>query len=103
MPNMIQIIKQAAMEAVTASSPASILYGTVIGVSPMSINIDQKFTISSDFIVLTRNVTDYKVKIEIDGVEKEVKVKNHLSNGDRVILLQEQGGQRFVVIDKAGG
>ena len=103
MPNMIQIIKQAAVEAVEASGPMRTMYGTVVSSSPVRIRIDQKYTISSPFIVLTRGVTDYDTKMEVDGVEQDVKIKNGLKSGDRVILMQEQGGQRYIVLDKVGG
>lgn len=85
MPNLIQIIKQAAIEAVENSKPVKIYYGTVLDDSP-SVKIDQKFTITKDFIVLSNRMKE-------EG----------LSSGDKVILLQEQGGQRFIVLDKVGG
>lgn len=102
MPDMIQIIKQAAVEAVEKNNPMRIMYGTVVSESPVSVKIDQKFTVTSAFLILTHNVSDYKTKIKIDGEEKEIEVKNGLKNGDRVMLMQEQGGQQFIVLDKVG-
>lgn len=115
MPNLIQIIKQAAMEAVEASSPTKILFGTVVTTSPLSIKIDQKFTIPEEFLVLTRNVMDYTIEMTVDHVtekeeehshaykgKKKFTIHNGLKIGDKVILLQEQGGQKYVVLDKVG-
>ena len=85
MPSLIEIIKKAAMEAVEASNPTKVLYGTVVDSSP-SIKIDQKFTIPKDFIVVTKRIKE-------EG----------LNAGDKVVLLQEQGGQSFIVLDKVGG
>ena len=85
MPNMIQIIKKAAIEAVENSKPVKIYYGTVLDDST-SVKIDQKFTITKDFIVISNRMKE-------EG----------LSSGDKVILLQEQGGQKFIILDKVGG
>lgn len=85
MPNLIQIIKKAAIEAVEASNPTKVLYGTVMDTSP-SIKVEQKFTIPKEFIVLTKRIAE-------EGLEV----------GDNVILLQEQGGQKYIVLDKVGG
>lgn len=85
MPNLIQIIKQAAIEAVEASSPTKVITGTVVDSSPQ-IKLDQKLTITSDFIIKTERLAEMG-----------------LTAGDKVILLQVQGGQQFIVLDKVGG
>ena len=126
MANLLQIIKKAAVEAVEASNPAKIMYGTVTAVSPLAIKIDQRFTVTEAFLILTKNVRDYEVEITLDNWvtenksggsgessfashgheingKKKVTIHNALKTGDKVILLREQGGQKYVVIDKAGG
>lgn len=102
MPNLIQIIKKAAVEAVEASNPTKVLYGTVINSSP-AIKIDQKFTITKEFIVLTNNVKRHNVNAVIDEEPKTITIDNSLKAGDKVILIQEQGGQKYIVLDKVGG
>jgi len=84
-PNIIQIIKQAAMEAVEASKPMKVVYGTVVLLSPFSIKIDQKFTITDEFLVISK-------RMKREGFEL----------GDKLLLLQEQGGQSYIVMDKVG-
>lgn len=104
MPNLLQIIKKAAVEAVEASNPAKVMYGTVVAISPLNIRIEQRFTIPEAFLTLTKNVRDYKTKITVNGgTEQEYTVKNGLKTGDRVMLLREQGGQNYIVLDKIGG
>lgn len=102
MPSLLQTIKQAAVEAVETSNPMKIMYGTVVDTSP-SIRLDQKFTLPSDFLILTKNVRKYETVMLIDGTEKEVMIDNSLKVGDKVILIQEQGGQKYIVLDKVGG
>ena len=103
MPSMIQIIKQAAIEAVEASNPTKVMYGSVVSTSPLSIKVDQRFTVTKEFLILTKNVKKYETVVFLDGEEKEVEIDNSLRAGDAVILLQQQGGQKYIVLDKVGG
>lgn len=102
--DFLQIIKKAAVEAVEASSPAKVMYGTVVASSPLAVRIEQRLTIPEAFLTLTKNVRDYKVRMSVNGgTEQEYTVKNGLKTGDRVMLLREQGGQNYIVLDKIGG
>lgn len=82
MPNLIETIKKAAVEAVAASKPVAIVYGKVTSVSPLMIQVDQKRTLDDDFIILTQTVA------------------GTLMAGDRVVMIMAQGGQSYVVLDK---
>lgn len=120
--NLIPIIKKAAIDAVNASKPTAIVYGKVISSSPLKINIEQKMTLTAAQLVLTRNVSDYKVFMTVDHEteyksggtgdssfashnhaytgKKEFTVHNSLVVGDEVIMIQIQGGQKYIVIDR---
>jgi hypothetical protein len=45
-------------------------------------------------------VTDHTQKIVLDGVTKEITVKNGLKKGEKVLLGMENGGQTYFVIDR---
>lgn len=108
------MIKQASTEAVEAKDPTRIVYGTVQSESPLSILIDQRLSVSSDFLVLTRNVSKYKTNIKMSGGsgsssddnssdggssgDGTAEIDNSLKTGDRVILIQAQGGQEYIVL-----
>ena len=79
---LLQMIKLAAIEAVEATKPCAAVYGTVKSQAPLTINIDQKITLTSSFLVVTNTVKDI------------------LSVGDTVVMLRIQGGQQFLVLDK---
>lgn len=88
MPKLDQIIKQMALEAVIASAPTSVVFGTVVSVSPIQIRIDQKITLTSEFLVLARNVTNYKTTIKMDG-ETET---DNASHTHKIKCNTEDGG-----------
>jgi hypothetical protein len=78
---LIPLLKRVALEAVEASKPTVVLFGTVSSINPLTIYLEQKRTITKGFLV----VTD--------------KAKN-LTEGDVVVLIRMQGGQKYIVLDK---
>jgi len=127
LPNLVELIKMAALDAVNETKPVNILFGKVISVLPLKIRVEQKLILSEEQLILTSNVMNYKTKISFDNpeiknivknysiddvegtnyklsfqekVQNEVTVYNGLKINDEVILLQLQGGQKFLVLDK---
>ena len=141
MADIIQTIKKAALDAIENSSPTSVVFGTVISTNPLQIQVEQKLLLTSEFLILTKNVIDYETEASIDwntGQEslnsshshtckvisnedvivsidsqnidlthnhtisgrRKITIHNGLKQNDKVILLQQQGGQKFVVLDK---
>lgn len=114
--NINQTIKRAALEAVKASRPCDYYVGTVVGTKPLEIKISQSMTISGEFLVLTRNVTDYRAEITMVAKEvyheahtepsatwidkQEVTIHNALKKGEKVLLLRKSGGQEYAVVDR---
>lgn len=116
MPDLVESIKRAAMEAMENSKPLAIAFGRVVSESPLQINVDQKFTLGPDQLILARGVTDYTVPVRLDwntestvsysshshavSGEKQLKVMSALKLDERVILLRMAGGQKFLVLDR---
>ncbi len=63
-------IKKIAVNAVNSEKPCNIVFGSVTGVSPLKINIEQKLTLSEEQLVLSRSVTDYELEINIEDENK---------------------------------
>ncbi|WP_113673231.1 DUF2577 domain-containing protein [Vallitalea guaymasensis] len=66
------------------SQDVTFYYGQVIEIHPLKIQVDQRFILDEDFLVLTSTVA----------------VNNSLHIGDKVVLLRAQGGQQYIVLDK---
>lgn len=129
----VKAMKKAARDEREASKPVNVFFGKVQTVSPLKINVEQKMVLGQAQLVLTRNVTDHRVTVtvqwtteshevrhkhtggegdtgytevphshEIEG-KKTLLIHNALKVGDEVILIRQQGGQKFVVIDRIGG
>lgn len=99
---LVKIIKKAAIDAVEASKPVNVCFGKVTGIAPLEITVEQKLHLGAAQLALTRNVTDYKTVIRRAGMEREeTTVYNGLAVGEKVVLIREQGGQKYIVVDRS--
>ena len=64
--DFLNVVKKASLEAVNADQPSDFLFGKVTSVKPLKILVEQKMTLGKAQLVLTRNVTDYEVKMTMD-------------------------------------
>ncbi|AJS59848.1 DUF2577 domain-containing protein [Paenibacillus sp. IHBB 10380] len=111
---MLDIIKQAALDAVKAGSPTAIQFGTVLSTSPLEISVDQRLTLTEAFLVVPESMMRYEIDLKHvhkmnslpdteDSLLDKIVIRTGLENGDMVILLRVQGGQQYVVLDKVVG
>lgn len=100
--DLMKAIKRAAVAAVSATKPVEVCFGNVISASPLKILVDQKMTLGKPQVILSRNVTDFELKVTIDGETSKITVHKGLVVGDNVILVRQQGGQKYVVWDRVG-
>lgn len=76
---LLEAIKIAAIEAIEATKPAAVVYGTVTSVSPLSVQLEQKSLLTAPFLV---------------------SLQPYLEAGNRVALLRVQGGQEYLILGK---
>ena len=77
--DLLKVIKQAAMDAVNASNPARVTKGDVISLNPLKVKVDQKLILDERFLIVTKEI------------------RSNLKKGP-VLILQQQGGQKFVIL-----
>lgn len=108
---MLNIIKQAALDAVKAGSPTAIQFGTVLSISPLEISVDQRLTLTEAFLIVPESMTRFEVDLKHvhtvpsltttnESLTDKIVIRKGLESGDKVLLLRVQGGQQFVVMDK---
>ena len=91
---------RAAINAVEASMPAALMFGTVESVSPLRVNVEQRLTLSEKQLILTNAVSDFSVEV-VDNTRRTITVKLGLQAGEEVVLLRMQGGQKYLILDRA--
>lgn len=119
---LVNLIKQIVAETVSSAVPSDVLIGEVTQVNPLVICLENKLPIPQECIVLTKNTTDYSVDMTVNHNTEDASggsgdfayaahhhgyigrktylVHNSLAVGDKVILLRESGGQRFIAWDR---
>jgi hypothetical protein len=143
---LVKAVKTAAVDAVRAMKPFAFTYGTVTAISPLTVQVDQKLTLTADQLLLTNAVRDFTVNATVnhttgnalgsadishthpysgstsDGAsysgtaqkdgeydlthshsysgDKAYTFHFALKTGEKVILLQCDGGQRFIILDR---
>lgn len=111
--DILLMVKQAARDTYNAMKPTEICFGTVESTNPLKIRVDSKLVFKSTQLILTRNVIDYDLEITVNHVtevtdghtheyvgKKVFRVNNALIQGEKVMLIRIQGGQKYVVFDK---
>lgn len=123
---LIRVIKQCAIEAIEASKPTIVVFGTVTSEAPLKVKLDlnNALEIGEKHLILTRTVTDYDTDMTVDHIverragggghpsfqahdhkytgRKSFQVHHKLLSGDKVVMLRVQGGQRYVILDRVG-
>ena len=125
---LVETLKRAAVEAMQATKPVNVYFGEVVSAAPLKINVEQKMELGEKQLILSRNVTNFKTSItggniknyyytgsttdsgtapvspsHVHAVGKiEITVHNGLVVGDEVILIRQQEGQKFIVLDRIG-
>lgn len=98
MANLLAVVREAALSAVEAGKPVSILYGEVVQHNPLEVKVDQRFSLSADFLVVPESLR--KHEISIPGISGTVLIRKGLEKGDKVIMFRAQGGQQFIILDR---
>lgn len=122
MDDITKLFQRVANDSLLATKPMDIVFGKVESVEPIEIRVDQKLVLKKEQLFLTRNVIDYELEMSVDHVTEDTSggsgqgafdshdhkykgrkiflVHNALESGDRVIMLRNQGGQMYIVLDK---
>lgn len=98
---IIPTIKKAAVDAVESTKPVNFLFGKVTSVSPLKVQVNPKFVLGAGNLVIADTLTKKSTKVTVNGSTGTVTFDNSLKKGDSVILARMQGGDRYLILDKA--
>lgn len=122
---LVEAIKRASKEERESSKPVNVIFGTVTSVSPIQIITEQQLPLGKNQLVLCRNVTNFTTTVTVSwssdkkgggtgessyeshahGITgtKPITINNALAVGDKVVLIRQEGGQKFLVVDRVVG
>lgn len=127
-PRFDTIVKMIVDDLLEAKQMSNWCTGVVSKVKPLEITINQKNIIPAQYLILTNAVKDHVVDITVSwntednthkhgngnngqptadvthkhtiSGRKKITIHNGLTLGEKVLLLRETGGQRYVVLDR---
>ena len=85
MSNLMESMRQIAANERQAALPMTICFGKVIALSPFRVQIDQKLVLTKEFFIVKSGVSASSFKV-----------------GDVLILFRNEGGQKYLILDKKG-
>lgn len=122
--DILSVIKAAAVGSVNNTKPVNLHFGIVKTEKPLSIELDIGIKLSEAFLILSRNVTDYDLEMTVNHITEKMqkggkdpsftshkheykgrkvfRVHKALKNGENVILIRLQGGDKYLVLDRVG-
>ena len=113
MPNLNEIIVQIAHNTYNALKPTDVIFGTVISKTPLRISIEQKLILSKNQLLLSSLVSDFDVNMSVNHTTENASEHSHeykgtkvfnvklgLQTGEQVVLIRQNGGQKYLVLDR---
>lgn len=97
---LLDSIKKAGAAAYAAGNPMAVLVGKVASLNPLEVNVDPRFTLPEDFLIIPERLMKFEVDLGEAATGGKVVIRKGLEAGDAVLLLRVQGGQQYVVLDK---
>ena len=115
--DLVQAMKKATLGAVEQAGPVGVVFGTVVSTTPLAVQVDQKLTIGAAQLVCSALTREFSVSMTVEHQTEEndgglpphthpytgtklFAVHLGLKKGERVVMLREQGGQRYFILDK---
>ncbi|WP_456289738.1 DUF2577 domain-containing protein [Paenibacillus sp. AK002] len=119
MADLLNTFKKAAVAAVAAGNPTSVMFGTVSSANPLEVIVDQRFTLPADFLVIPESLIHFEIdfhhtheytddsgtgsstkQTEPALPVKPIVIRRGLEEGDKLLMLRVQGGQKYIILDR---
>lgn len=79
---------------------SDIVYGRVTSTSPLAVEVEGRFKIGKEHLVLSRTVQDLTLKFKVKDEEVSLQVFRDLRAGDKVSMIRGQKGQLYYILDR---
>lgn len=115
------VLKSLVAQTVRGMNPSDFVLGEVISEAPLVIRVGEN-ELDEDFLILSDNVRDFEVDIEVNHItekraggggyaeyashdhdykgRKKIIIYNGLKIGEKVVMIQQSGGQLFFIANR---
>ena len=104
MSSLLEIVKQAALDAIDNKQICDLRYGEVVSISPLKIKLTPQLTLPESVLIVPQHLTGHSIDctMEVDSTASvgTITLNNGLKLGDKVALVRKQGGQSYFILDR---
>lgn len=124
---LLDVIKRTALDAMENANPCDLRYGTVTSEKPLKVQVTNQFIIPESMLIVPEHLTDYEIEVtvkpdyewitqkrgggsgdpayeshdhDIYFEKKKILIHGALKNDDKVVLVRQAGGQKFLIVDR---
>ena len=83
------------------SELSDLIFGVVTSANPLTIRVDNRYSVGSQHLILSQMVRNLSVTVTIEGKQGTAQVFRPLQAGDRVNMLRVSKGQMFYVLERS--
>lgn len=100
--DLLNTIKKISVDAVRAAKPSELRYGVVTSLSPLKIRVSATFILPEAAIIVPEHIKFVQGEPDpLTGVIPVVVADgNGLKMNDKVIMMREQGGGKYIVLGR---
>lgn len=127
---LVDAVKRAALEAMETHKPCDLRWGKVISVDPLQVQISQQLILPESVLIIPEYLTEHEIEVtvkpeygwntktteggtdlslfeshkhDISFNRKKLLIHGELKVDDKVVLIRQQGGQHFLILDRIRG
>ena len=96
--DLYKAMGRAALMAVEEAGPLELCFGTVVGVAPLVVELEQRARVGEKDLMLGSAVSDFTMDMTVGNETKQYTARLGLRNGEKVLLLRRQ--RKYFVLDR---
>lgn len=74
MPDFVEMVKSIAVNAVNATNPVALVFGTVKKVSPLAIKISDQVTLYKEMLIVPKHLNRRMAHVQIEGTTRKTEI-----------------------------
>ena len=99
---LLNTLKRISIDAIESQKPADVRYGVVTSESPLKVRVSATFILPEVALIVPEHIKYVQGEPDpLTGITPIILSDGSgLANGDKVILIREQGGGKYIIIGR---
>lgn len=93
----VKTVREIVIQVINSLKPAKLMTGTVKNINPLEVFVDQRLTLTEDFLIVPKHLKAGYTFHDSDG--RKIYSDCTLKENDKVIVIRDYGGQKFYIAE----